>query len=222
MPVKHIRATASVVSSGESDERAEDEVAERVGVRRQHRMQEDAELQLVGLLEERPVCRVGELAPADVAQEDDALEVQDIDRPVQLAHRGIRIVHRDRRERLESLRIRGDQLGVRVVDHARDRLLRGTLGEEHVRCGEREDRDVDAHPIHVRQPKDRIGHRCGDAEEPRAAVADDPLARGIRAEREVAAGALDPLEVRRRVVMGVNVIAHAQEGIPAWEVPLLP
>jgi len=36
----------------------------------------------------------------------------------------------------------------------------------------------------------------------------------------VATGALDPLEVRRRGVMGVNVIAHAQEGIPAREVPL--
>ncbi|MGH2500584.1 MAG: hypothetical protein ACRDF0_10915 [Candidatus Limnocylindria bacterium] len=42
-----------------------------------------------------------------------------------------------------------DQLGVRVVDQARDAMLVLRLREVHVRGGEREDLDVDADAVHA-------------------------------------------------------------------------
>ena len=39
-------------------------------------------------------------------------------------------------------------------------------------------------------------------------TSDDPLARWVRAEREGPAAALDEIEVRRRVVVGMHVVAH--------------
>jgi len=100
-----------------------------------------------------------------------------------------------------TARVSRRELGVGVVCETRDVRLRLALDEVHVRRREREDLGVDADAVHVLDALGRVGHRRGHAEEPRALEANDPLTRGARPEREIAAASLDALEIRRRVVV---------------------
>ena len=171
-------------------------------------MDEHADLPAVGFLEERPIDRIGERAPADVREHHDALHVELVHGPLQLAGGRIRVVHRDRREPEESPAVFLRELGVRVVSQSRDVRLRLPLDEVHIRSREREDLRVDADPVHVLEAFCHVGHRRGHAEEARAFVPDDPLAGRACAEREIAAASLDALEIRRRVVMRVKIEPH--------------
>src|SRR5436190_23738398 len=80
----------------------------------------DADRATVALLEERPVARVGERAAVDVRQDDDALHAQLAKCAVELAERAVRIIHGDRGEPLEALRMLRGEIGVRVVRESRD------------------------------------------------------------------------------------------------------
>ena len=171
-------------------------------------MNEHAGLPPVAFREERPVGRVRERSATDVREEHDALQAQLVEGARELAKRAVRVVHRDGGEAQEPPGPLRDEVGVRVVHHARDLDLRPALGEEDVRGREREDLHVDAHAVHVLEALADVRHRRRDPEEARALVADDPLPGRARAEREVAAAPLDALEVRRRVVVGVEVELH--------------
>jgi hypothetical protein len=88
-----------------------------------------------------------------------------------------------------------------------------SLGRREVHVGrrKREDFDIDADAVHVLDASRRIGHRRRDAEEPRAAIADDRATRRIGAEGEGTADLFDEAEERFGVVVGVEIPAHARK-----------
>jgi hypothetical protein len=168
-------------------------------------MEEDAELPAVGLLEERPVEGCGQGPTPDVAEQDDAVQLERAERAVELLQGLVRRVHGDRGEALEPARVAGHELRVGVVHHPRDLGLRFLVGEEDIRRRERDDLHVDPHAVHVRQTLLGIGHGRLDPEEAGAPVLDDRPARRVLVEAELPRGVADLLEVRLRVVVGVEV-----------------
>jgi hypothetical protein len=145
-------------------------------------MDEDADATAIAFDEEGAVARIGERASVDVREHDDAVHPQLVERPLELAQRRVRVVHRDRGEPLEALRVPRREIRVGVVDQTRDLGLPLRWREIDVGCREREDLDVDADSVHVLEAARRVGHRGRDAEESRSAVADDRAAGGIGAE----------------------------------------
>jgi hypothetical protein len=144
----------------------------------------------------------------DVAQEDDAVQLQLVDGVVQLGEGGVGRVHRYRGERLEAPGMARDQLGIGIVHRPRHRGLAALVHEEDVRRRQRHDLDVDPDAVHFLQPLRGIAHRRCDAEEAGAPVLDDRASRGIVVEGEIATALADELEVRGRVVMRVQVELH--------------
>src|SRR5687768_12026916 len=95
-------------------------------------MKKDAELHPVGFFEKRPVLRRSQRLTADVAEQDDPVEFQRINRTVQFFERFVRRVHWNRSEPFKSFWILGDEFGIRVVDHSSDCRLMLRASKENV------------------------------------------------------------------------------------------
>src|SRR5437868_276900 len=107
-------------------------------------MDEDADIAPICLLEEWPIDRIRESAPADVREDDDPLHAQLVQRTLELAERRVRVVHRYRGEAEEPSGVLRGELGVRVIGEPGDLGLRFALDEIDVRRREGENLRVDA------------------------------------------------------------------------------
>src|SRR5437588_3870342 len=101
---------------------------------------------------------------------------------MKLGDRGIGIVHRNRSETFEALRMFRDQLGVSVVQDSCDFRLASFVGEKNVRSGKRNNLDVYSNTIHVFETLVDVGHRRRDSKEPGSVESDDCAAGWIFGE----------------------------------------
>src|SRR5436853_135300 len=104
---------------------------------------------------------------------------------MKLCEGGVGIVHRYRRESLESIRMLCNQLRISVVQDPGHFRLTSFVAEKNIWSRKRDHFNIDAYAIHVFEAPVDVGHRRRHSEEARASMGDDRAAGRIFSEREV-------------------------------------
>jgi hypothetical protein len=155
------------------------------------RVQEHVGAATVELLEHRRERRVTGVAPADVGQQHDPVEPDDVERVRELLERGVHVGQGQERERGEAARVLLDEPRVVLVDESREAARGLPLGEVQARWREGDDRELDLVAVHLREVRGRreLRHR-------------------VRRSRRLPVGVEEP----RRDLMCVGVDPHAVVG----------
>jgi hypothetical protein len=133
----------------------------------------------VQLVEERVPGWIAEVRPADVGQQRDAVEPEDVERVTQLGERGVDVGQRQHGQPGEALGRRRDELGGALVDQAGELVGQPLVAEEDAGRRQRHDRGVDVVALH-----ELVGGLGGPRREPDGAEHRAPLELGAIVGRE--------------------------------------